>query len=90
MNTATTARIVVQAEGFELGVYLETEIAVPLADGTGVYCYQRSPGLWGIDPSSGEDYYREIAREEYSTFADVLAALNVATPIDIDPTIVYR
>ena len=39
----------------------------------------RSPGRWGIESDSGEDYFTEIGEEEQHELADMLAALGIKT-----------
>jgi hypothetical protein len=36
-----------------------------------------SPGLWGIESDSGEDYLDSVFQEESATLADMLAELGV-------------
>jgi hypothetical protein len=38
----------------------------------------RTPGLWGIEDDSGEDYLRDVGDDEAHQLADMLHALNVA------------
>jgi hypothetical protein len=39
-----------------------------------------SPGIWGIEDDSGEEYIREVAQDEYVTLRDMLTELNVSLP----------
>ena len=36
-----------------------------------------SPGLWGIESDSGEDYFQSVFEEESTILADMLAELGV-------------
>lgn len=37
----------------------------------------RTPGLWGIESDSSEDYFHEVAAEEYDTLKMILGALGL-------------
>lgn len=39
-----------------------------------------SPGLWGIESDSGEDYFAEVGREETATLGEMLAELGLELP----------
>jgi hypothetical protein len=39
-----------------------------------------SPGLWGIEDDSGEEYFKEVYEEEVDTLRDMLAELGVKLP----------
>lgn len=65
------------------GVQVDAEILVPLSDhGQATYAVQHitSPGLWGIEDDSGEDYLRSVATDEGCVLLDMLTELNVKVP----------
>lgn len=37
----------------------------------------KSPGLWGVESDSGEDYIRSVAEDEAGELADMLEALSI-------------
>jgi hypothetical protein len=41
-----------------------------------------SPGLWGIESDSGEDYFNEVFAEESDTLADMLRELGTIELVD--------
>jgi hypothetical protein len=57
-----------------VGVRAVAEIEVPYGQGWIVTTIE-SPGLWGIDPDSGEDYFAEVFDQERETLVEMLKAL---------------
>jgi hypothetical protein len=45
----------------------------------------RTPGLWGIESDSGDDYIAEVAGEELDQLNEMLAALGIDTTDLPDP-----
>jgi hypothetical protein len=72
-----------------VGLYLEIDTLIPNGSGWIVHTV-RTPGLWSIESDSGEDYFASAAIDEYDVLADMLAAMNVALPVNLDTTIRYR
>jgi hypothetical protein len=50
----------------------------------------KSPGLWGIEDDSGEEYFREIGDDEAAELANMLKALNVAALMALPEELCYR
>jgi hypothetical protein len=59
-----------------VGVRAAVELPIPYGKG---HIAQRieSPGLWGIESDSGEDYLDSVFQEESALLADMLAELGV-------------
>jgi|SRR5579862_1898222 len=62
-----------------VGVQAVATIEVPV-DGCVVVQEIRSPGLWGIESDSGDDYFEEVFQKERETLLDMLCELNVRIP----------
>ncbi len=61
-----------------VGIYLRATVAVHLPDGTTLQTATiRTPGLWGVESYSGDDYKESIAREEFATLRVICEALNI-------------
>lgn len=59
-------------------VGLRATVEVPIPYGADrILVRIESPGLWGIESDSGEDYFDSIFQEESETLADMLAELGV-------------
>lgn len=59
-----------------VGVRASVDIDIP----QGTYSIQQTistPGLWGIESDSGEEYLNQVFSEESSTLVEMLAALGV-------------
>jgi hypothetical protein len=65
-----------------VGVYLEVDALIPHGADLIIQTI-RTPGLWGIESDSGEDYLRSVAHDEYWTLAEMLRELNCATPVKL-------
>lgn len=60
-----------------VGVRASVEVQIPNRN-LGYYVQRfESPGLWGIESDSGEDYFNEVFIEEEAILADMLEALGV-------------
>ena len=61
-----------------VGVYAEARIRFKTPQGGWTQgSYVRTPGLWGIESDSGEEYLNEVGEEERAELNDMLAALGV-------------
>src|SRR5947207_1836146 len=58
-----------------VGVRAVAEIQVPYGPDF-IVTKLESPGLWGIERDSGEDYFEEVFQEEKSTLLDMLDSLH--------------
>ncbi len=67
-----------------VGVQVEAELYIPYGDG---YIMQSvlTPGLWGIEDDSGEDYFRSVAGDEIEVLRDMLGELNVPVKFILEP-----
>lgn len=72
-----------------VGVRLVAEIKIPHGKGWIMQDIE-SPGLWGIEDDSGEDYYRSVAEDEAHTLRDMLAELGITDAVEIDSTTPLR
>lgn len=63
-------------------VRVEADLYVPHGSGFIVQPVM-SPGLWGIEDDSGDDYLREVAADQYVELRHMLDVLHV-TPDDFD------
>jgi hypothetical protein len=53
-------------------------VALPIPFGTDqILTKVKSPGLWGIESDSGEDYFDSVFQEESNILADMLTELGV-------------
>jgi hypothetical protein len=59
-----------------VGVQVEAEIYIPHGSDWIIQTI-KTPGLWGIEDDSGEDYFREVAADESVTLSDMLQELCV-------------
>lgn len=59
------------------GVRATVELAIPLGKDHGVLQAISSPGIWGIEDDSGDEYLNEVYAEECDTLATMLKALGV-------------
>ena len=65
-----------------VGVRAEAEVVIE-----GTVQTLTSPGLWGIESDSGEEYIEQVSGEEYHALRDVLLAVGIATsqlPREVD------
>ncbi len=63
--------------GFDfIGVRATVELPIPYGKDR-ILARIESPGLWGIESDSGEDYLESVFREESNILADMLAELGV-------------
>ncbi len=63
--------------GFDfVGVRASVELPIPFGKDR-ILTRIESPGLWGIESDSGEDYLDSVFREESNILADMLAELGV-------------
>lgn len=63
--------------GFDyVGVRAAVELPIPYGKDQ-ILIRIESPGLWGIESDSGEDYFDLVFQEEFNTLADMLVALGV-------------
>jgi len=60
-----------------VGVRASVEIKIPHGQGTVITHRITSPGLWGIESDSGEEYFRQVFQEESKVLASMLAELGV-------------
>lgn len=59
-------------------VGVRAAVNVPIHVGTTIIIQRmESPGLWGIEDDSGDDYFDDVFHDEAETLADMLAALGV-------------
>ena len=60
-----------------IGIRAKATIKIPY--GTNPNCWITSevlsPGLWGIESDSGEDYFRQVYQEEREILIDILSGL---------------
>lgn len=63
------------AFGF-VGVRAAIELPIPYGKDR-ILARIESPGLWGIESDSGEDYFDSVFQEEIAILADMLAELGV-------------
>jgi hypothetical protein len=59
-----------------VGVLAAVELPIPYGADR-ILARIESPGLWGIESDSGEDYLDSVFREESDILADMLAELGV-------------
>jgi len=65
-----------------VGVRLVAEIAIP--DGEGWIRQDIvTPGVWGIESDSGEDYFRDVAEDEAETLREMLKELHVSGEVSM-------
>jgi hypothetical protein len=57
-----------------IGVFATAVVATPNGSGW-ILTRIRSPGLWGIEEDSSEDYLSEVYEEEKATLLRILASL---------------
>jgi len=62
---------------YMVGVRAAAEIYIPFGDFFVVQTIE-SPGLWGIESDSGEDYFKETFKSELKILEEMLRKLNVA------------
>ena len=63
--------------GFEfVGVRAAVELPIPYGKDR-ILVKIESPGLWGIESDSGEDYFQSVFQEESDILADMLTELGV-------------
>ena len=66
-----------QDEWHFVGIYARATIKIPY--GANPQCWitaeLQSPGLWGIESDSGDDYFRQVYQEEREVLIDMLASL---------------
>lgn len=68
-----------QRDGFGfVGVRAGCTIHLPQGDGVEILVRLESPGLWGIESDSGQEYLDEVGRDELKTLEGMLVALGVA------------
>lgn len=63
------------AFGF-VGVRASIEVEIPFSHGSILHTVT-SPGLWGIEDDSGQDYFREVFTDESAILVDMLEKLGV-------------
>jgi hypothetical protein len=59
-----------------IGVRASVELPIPYGKDR-ILTRIESPGLWGIESDSGEDYFDSVFQEESDILADMLAELGV-------------
>jgi hypothetical protein len=59
-----------------VGLRASVEIPIPYGKDR-ILTRIESPGLWGIESDSGEDYFQSVFEEESQILADMLAELGV-------------
>ena len=59
-----------------VGVRAAIELPIPFGKDR-ILTWIESPGLWGIESDSGEDYFDSVFQEEIAILADMLAELGV-------------
>ena len=59
-----------------VGVRAAVELPIPFGKDR-IITRIESPGLWGVESDSGEDYFDSVFQEESATLADMLTALGV-------------
>jgi hypothetical protein len=59
-----------------VGVRAAVELPIPFGKDR-ILVKVESPGLWGIESDSGEDYFDSVFQEESAILADMLAELGV-------------
>ena len=59
-----------------IGVRAAVEVPIPYGKDR-ILTRIESPGLWGIESDSGEDYFQSVFEEESTILADMLAELGV-------------
>ncbi len=59
-----------------VGVRAAVELPIPFGKDR-ILVKVESPGLWGIESDSGEDYFHSVFREECDILAGMLAELGV-------------
>ncbi len=59
-----------------VGIRAAVELPIPYGKDR-ILVKVESPGLWGIESDSGEDYFNSVFQEESNTLADMLAELGV-------------
>ena len=65
-----------QGEFEFVGIRAAVELPIPYGRDR-ILVKVESPGLWGIESDSGEDYFNSVFQEESNTLADMLAELGV-------------
>ena len=60
-----------------VGIRASVEIKIPHGTGTVISHRITSPGLWGIESDSGDEYFRQVFREESEVLSSMLAELGV-------------
>lgn len=60
-----------------VGVVAEAEILLPKEGGGGIVQTIRSPGLWGVESDSEDEYLRQVGGEELDQLEEMLSMLNV-------------
>ena len=60
-----------------VGIRASVEIKIPHGSDTVISHRITSPGLWGIESDSGEEYLRQVFKEESDVLSSMLAQLNV-------------
>ena len=56
-----------------VGVFADAEIHFPYGKDS-IVAHLQSPGLWGVQSHSGEDYFNEIFEEEAKTLKGMIEA----------------
>lgn len=59
-----------------VGVRAAVELPIPYGKDR-ILCHIESPGLWGVESDSGEEYLQSVFSEESETLADMLGELGV-------------
>ncbi len=61
---------------YYIGVRAAVEVPIPYGKDR-ILTRIASPGLWGIESDSGEDYFQSVFEEEIAILADMLTELGV-------------
>ena len=67
-------------EWYPVGVRLVAEVAVMVGGGETQRCRFLTPGIWGVESDSGDDYFQAIADEEAPMLADDLREAGFPEP----------
>ena len=63
-----------------VGIRLVAEVAVTVGGGETQRCRFLTPGVWGVESDSGDDYFQDIADEEAPMLADDLKEAGFPEP----------
>jgi len=63
---------------FFVGVRAQCEVLIPMGENTFVTLKLTSPGIWGIESDSSDEYLHEVAEDEKAVLLEMLSKLGAS------------